>query len=140
MKSKTLNSKKDSTLMNDSVADKAGFTMIEVVVSLVILSTSLVALFAALRICGSASYHNRMQTDAVLLAESLFAQTHQEKEMVFETREGTRNRYQWRVKLAPTPVENLAAVRVTVEWLEQGRRQSYELLSLIHFQSRLEGR
>ena len=57
--------------LSDSVREQAhrGFTMVEVIVALVILSTSMLAIFGVLSTCSRASYHARLLTKAVFMAE-----------------------------------------------------------------------
>lgn len=113
----------------------SGYTMVEVVVALVILGTTIVAVFGALRNCSRAAQHTRMLTRSVLLAESLLTDVMTSGEAVFETKEGQADSYSWKVEIAPTPVDNLGAVRVEVSWVEQQRPQQYELLSLVYMGS-----
>jgi hypothetical protein len=91
----------------------------------------MLAAFAAMRTCASAAHHARMLTKSSLLAESLLVEATMSEKASFETKQGTTDKYSWKVRIAPTPVENLGAVRVEVKWTEQGREQKYELFSLI---------
>jgi len=109
--------------------------MVEIVVALAILSVTIVAVFGAMRTCATAAHHTRMLTKSVLLAESLLAETRMSENTVYETREGRENLYQWKVQIAPTPVESLGAVHVQVQWQEQQRQQQYELFSLVQMKS-----
>ena len=118
----------------------AGFTMVEIIATLAILSTSLLAVFGAMRVCSMASYHARMLTQSVFLAESLLTETILNKNIAFETTQGQQNVYTWQVQTAPTPVENLGAICVRVEWQEQQRQQQYELYSLIYIKPLIEGK
>jgi hypothetical protein len=104
--------------------------MVEVLVALVILGTTIVAVFGALRSCSRAAHHTRMLTRSVLLANAK-----KSGEAAFETKEGQQDPNSWKVEIAPTPVDNLGAVRVEVRWLEQQQLQQYELLSLIYMGS-----
>jgi prepilin-type N-terminal cleavage/methylation domain-containing protein len=112
-----------------------GFTMVEIVVALAILSTTTVAVFGAMQTCAKAAHHTRMLTQSVLLAESLLVETMLSGNMVFETKEGEKNRYSWEVQIVPTPVESLGAIHVKVQWREQQRQQQYELFSLVQMRS-----
>jgi type II secretory pathway pseudopilin PulG len=116
-----------------------GFTMVEIIVALTILSTSLIALFGTLQICTTAVHHTRMLTNSVLLAEKLFTETKLNQNLAFETRQGRHDIYQWKVQTVPTPIEYLGAVSVQVKWKEQKRQQQYELISLIYIQPVFEG-
>ena len=108
-----------------------GFTMVEVVVSLAILSTTVIAVFGALRTCATAAHHTRMLTRSVLLAETLLVEARLSEIAVFETKKGREDPYQWQVRIVPTPIENLGAIHVQVRWQEQQREQQYELFSLV---------
>jgi general secretion pathway protein I len=116
----------------------AGFTMVEVVVALAILGTTIIAVFGAMRSCSRAAHHTRMLTKSVLLAETLLAEAKTSELAVFETTQGQKDSYTWTVRIAPTPIENLGAIRVEVKWLEQQREQQYELLSLIYMRPSAE--
>lgn len=109
--------------------------MMEVVVALVILSTTVIAVFGAMQTCARAAHHTRMLTKSVLLAESLLVETRLSENTAFETREGREDRYNWKVRIVPTPVESLGAIHVCIEWREQQRRQQYELFSLVQMKS-----
>jgi general secretion pathway protein I len=111
------------------------FTIVEVVVALTILGVAVMAIFGALRACSQATHHARMLTGSVLLAERLLTEIRLNENRAFETRNGGDGLYQWRVRVAPTPVEGLGAIHVQVTWPEQQRRQQYDLFSLAHMQS-----
>jgi len=113
----------------------AGFTMVEIVVALAILSITIIALFGAMRTCSTAAHHTRMLTRSVLLAESLLVEARLSENTVFETRKGQDNLYRWKVQIVPTPIESLGAIQVQIEWQEQQRQQQYELFSLIQMKS-----
>ncbi len=114
------------------------FTLIEVIVALAILGTGITAVFGVLSVCSRAAHHNRMLTQAVLLAESELARASLVKRTEFGTQDGTSGPFKWQVDIASTPVEDLAAIKVTVTWSEQKRPQSYELLSCIRMKSFVE--
>lgn len=114
--------------------------MVEVIVALAVLGTSIIAVFGAMSTCSMAAHHTRMLTKSVLLAESLLAEARLTENAVFETKEGREGSYRWQVRIAPTPVENLAAIHVQVKWQEQRRQQQYELFSLIHMKPLIEGK
>ena len=132
------NPKSDKTyspFANSRPAVAAAFTMVEVIVALAILSTTIVAIFGAMRTCSDASHHTRMLTRSVLLAESLLVEATLPQEKAYETRKGLAEPFQWKVRIAPTPVEELGAIHVQVNWLEQHREQQYDLFSLIRMKS-----
>lgn len=117
----------------------AGFTMVEIIASLAILSTSMLAVFGVLRICTRAGHHCEMMGQSMLLAESLLNETMGNQISAFETSEGQRGPFHWQVELKSTEIENLGAVYVRVVWQEQQKEQSSELYSFIHIPSVLEG-
>ena len=117
-----------------------GFTMVEVVVALAILSTTILAVFGAMRVCSTGAHHARMLTRSVLLAETLLAEAMLSERLVFETTRGQMDAYSWEVRTMATPVDNLGAIHVKVTWREQQREQQYELLSLVHKGPSMQGR
>jgi type II secretion system protein I len=109
-----------------------GFTMVEIIVALVILSTSMLAIFGVLSTCSRASYHSRQLTKAELIAESLMTQAMLKQPISYETIQGTQEPFTWQYKITQTDCENLGAISVQVQWQEQQRPQQYELFSLVH--------
>lgn len=137
LESKNLQSKCRSNNSRSFTTDRTagGFTLVEIVVSLAILSVTIVAVFGALRMCSRAAYHARMLTKSVLLAESLIVEKRISENTAYETTEGQDGSYRWTVQVAPTPVESLGAIVVRVQWAEQQRPQQYELVSMIQMRS-----
>jgi Tfp pilus assembly protein PilV len=109
--------------------------MIEVVVALALLATSVMAVFGALRTCAGAAYHARMLTQSVLLAERLLVSAKDRETPAFETTQGQQEPFAWTVQTVQTPVDDLAAVCVRVRWQEQQREQEFELRSLVQMKS-----
>ncbi len=107
-----------------------GFTLLEVLIAMVILSTALTAIFMALRTCTIAARHGRMLTQAVLLAETKLTEFMLTDNPAYETQTGVSGTFGWLVRTTPTEIENLAAVEVIISWNEQQRPQQYEMLSL----------
>ncbi len=116
-------------------ARKTAFTIVEVIVAMALLGTSMIAVFGVLRTCATAAQHARMLTRGVCLAERLLVDAGMRENPAFETVKGNEGRYTWDVQIAPTPVEDLGAVCVRVKWPEQGRTQEYELLSFVPMKS-----
>ena len=117
-----------------------GFTMVEVIVALAILSTSMLAVFGTLRMCTTANSSSQRLTESVLLAERLLAETTLKDSITFHTTKGYKDRFSWQIQTAPTRMDNLAAVYVTVQWIEQQKPQEYQLYLLMHIPVLMEGK
>lgn len=113
----------------------SGFTMVEVIVAMTLMGTTMTAIFVVLRMCSSVSNHTRMLTGSVLLAENLYTEIRLNENTAFETKEGQEDLYSWETKIAPTTLDNLGALHILVKWKEQQRQQQYELFSLIQMKS-----
>ena len=112
-----------------AINKQKAFTILEVVVALTVLCTSFLAIFATLRVCSGASYHGRLLTQAVLLAETKMTESLITDNPAYETRTGALQPFQWQVNITPTPIKDLAEVKVAITWQEQQRPQQYVLLS-----------
>jgi len=117
-----------------------GFTMVEIIVALAILSTSVLAVFGVLRMCASANNASQRLTESVFLAEKLLAETMLKDNIGFQTTEGNQGQFSWQIQTCPTGMDNLAAISVTVQWLDQQKPQQYQLYLLKHIPSLVEGR
>lgn len=111
--------------------DNSGFTMLEVVVALAVMSISVLAVFGVMRACSLASGQSTFLTESALLAERLVTETSLKKPVVYQTTQGTEGRLHWTIKVAPTGMDNLASLSVKVSPQQQPQRY-FELLSLIH--------
>ena len=120
--------------------DVTAFTLAEVLVAVAIFAAAATAIFTAMRTSAAARHQGRMLTGSVLLAETLLAEVFVDQHRTFETRRGRQGPYTWQVHVAPTPVENLAAVKVTVAWPQQQKMRRYELFSLVHQPPSIEGK
>jgi len=118
---------------------KAAFTLIEIIVSITILSTSLLAVFGVFRMCSSASVTSQRLTESVLLAEKLLVETTLEKNIRFQTKSGKEGFYDWQIKTSPSEIESLAVIEVTVIWHQQMNEKEYTLKSLLHIPPQYEG-
>ncbi len=114
---------------------RCGFSIIEVIVAMTVFGVSMIAIFGTMRTVSRAAYHARMQTKAVLLAESLLTDARLTKDTSYTTSEGTNERFMWEVLISPTPVEDLGVIRVAISWKEQQRDQKYELTSFLQMKS-----
>jgi prepilin-type N-terminal cleavage/methylation domain-containing protein len=117
-----------------------GFTLVEIIVALAILSTSMLAVFGALRMCVTANSRSQRLTESVLLAERLMAEITLDNNVTYQSTKGSEGLFSWQIQTAPTGMDNLAAVCVTVQWLNQQRPQEYRLYSLMHIPALMEGR
>jgi Tfp pilus assembly protein PilV len=120
--------------------DTSAFTMVEIIISLAILSTSMLAVFGVLSICLVANNQSMMLTKSALLAENLLSETSLKMPISYQTVTGSEGLFNWQVQIAPTEMDNLAAVCIKVEWRQQQRQMQYELLSLLCIQSQIEGK
>ena len=109
--------------------------MVEVIVAITLLGTTLTAIFYVLRTCSTVSNHTRMLTGSVLVAENLLTETRLSEKTAFETKKGQEGLYSWEMKIAPTPLDNLGALHILVKWNEQQREQQYELYSLLQMKT-----
>jgi prepilin-type N-terminal cleavage/methylation domain-containing protein len=115
------------------------FTLIEVMVSLAIMATALLAIFTAMRSSASAAIHAGTLTKATLLAESLLTETINQDDLVFNTTQGKSDRFKWKIQIATTPIDNLAAVNIKISWPFANGSRHYELLTLRYIEPKFQG-
>lgn len=121
-------------------SETGGFTMVEIIVALAILSTSMLAVFGALRMCTTANSSSQRLSESVLLAEKLLAETTLNNKITYQTTKGSEGQFSWQIQTAPTGMDNLAAVSVSIQWLDQQKPQEYQLYSLMHIPALMEGK
>ena len=114
--------------------------MVEILVALAILSTSMLAVFGTLRMCVTANSNSQRLTQSVLLAERLMTETILDNNITYQTANGNEGLFSWEIQTASTEMDNLAAVCVTVRWLEQQKPQEYKIYSLMHLSDLMEGK
>ncbi len=117
-----------------------GFTMVEIIVALAILSTSMLAVFGTLRMCTTANSGSQRLTESVLLAEKLLAEATLNNKITYHTTKGSEGHFSWQIQTAPTGMDNLAAVSIKIQWLDQQKPQEYQLYSLMHIPALMEGK
>jgi prepilin-type N-terminal cleavage/methylation domain-containing protein len=117
-----------------------GFTMVEVIVAMAVLSTSMLAVFGVLRMCVSADSTCQRLTESVFLAEKLLAETAFNDKITYRTTMGSSGQFSWQIQTAPTGMVNLAAVSIQVQWFEQQKPREYRLYSLMHIPALMEGK
>jgi general secretion pathway protein I len=115
-----------------------GFTLLEVMVALAIVSVALVSLLTLAN--RSITTHARLQrlTQATLLAQQKMATTEVDARfgrLVRNRQEGVfpepYSAYRWRLDFADTPLPSIKAVTVTVVWGEEKNHESVDLTSLL---------
>lgn len=113
------------------------FSILEVIVAMVILGVSMIAILGAMKSSANASHHSRMQTRAVLIAESHLVNIRLTDLTSYTTTQGQSEdgRFNWQIQIAPTGKENLGLVQVTVNWQEGHRDNNYELVSFAQMKS-----
>ncbi len=98
--------------------DERGFTLLEVMIALAIISIALVSMLALAN--RSISVHDRLQrmTQATLLAQSKMAEV--ESAEVGDADQGSFDEpfenYRWRVQYSDTPLPSVTMVTVSVDW------------------------
>lgn len=114
--------------------------MVEIIVALAILSTSMLAVFGALRMCTTANSISQRLTESVFLAEKLLAETTLNSKITYQTTRGSEGQFSWQIQTAPTGMDNLTAVSIQIQWLDQQKPQEYHLHSLMHIPALMEGK
>jgi general secretion pathway protein I len=110
--------------------DEAGFTLLEVLVALAILSVSLATLLGIFSMNLDRARQSEAEMGARTLAQSLIAQT----DVVIDPKLGSRSGradggFSWRVDLKPF-APALASVSASVMWQGSGGNRSLTLYSL----------
>ncbi len=72
--------------------------MVEIIVALAILSTSMLAVFGVLRMCISANSSSQRLTESVFLAEKLLAETTLSGNVTYHTTKGNEGQFSWQSK------------------------------------------
>jgi general secretion pathway protein I len=115
-----------------------GFTLLEIMVALAIISVALVSLLAL----GNRSIgtHARLQqmTQATLLAQQKMATAEVDARLgrLDKTRQEGGfaepfTAYRWRLEFADTPLPSIKTVTVTVTWGDEGRNEYVDLTSFL---------
>lgn len=117
----------------------AGFTLLEVMVALAIVSVALVSLLSLGN--RTIATHARLQklTRATLLAQQRMAVTEVDARLgrLDQNRQAgifaePFSEYRWRLEFAETPLPSVKTVTVTVTWGEEAKHESVSLTSLIY--------
>jgi general secretion pathway protein I len=121
-----------------SQTGERGFTLIEVLVALTILSISLVVLLGIFSQGLALAEENAKEADARNLAQSLLAQTETAPHPAFGDTNGVSNGLRWRVRITPygsgadqQAWQGIAQqIDATVMWDGEGRPRSLTLTTL----------
>lgn len=124
--------------MNSGGAAVSGFTLLETVVALAIVSAALVSLLSLGN--RSVAVHSRLQhlTRATLLAQQKIAETE------VSSRQGRLERiaqsgvfdapyagYRWRLEFSPTPLPSVVVATITVAWGNEGQNEAVDVSSFL---------
>jgi general secretion pathway protein I len=120
------------------VSLRSGFTLLEIMIALAIVSIAMVSLLALAN--RSIGVHDRLQriTTATLLAQQKMAET--EVNARSGTLQGAENQgefsgpyaaYRWQIAYADTPLPAVRMVTVTVLWGDEKRNELVDLTSFI---------
>ena len=127
-----------TALSTRGAAAARGFTLLEIMVALAIISVALVALLALGN--RSIATHARLQqlTQATLLAQQKLATAEVDARLgrLEQVRqEGVfpepYTAYRWRLEFADTPLPSIRTITVTVAWGEEDRNESVDLTSFL---------
>ena len=115
-----------------------GFTLLEIVVALAIVSVALVSLLSLGN--RSVAVHSRLQhlTQATLLAQQKMAETEVSSRQgrlertvqtgVFDTPHAD---YRWRLEFSPTPLPSVVVATVTVAWGNESKNEAVDVSSFL---------
>jgi general secretion pathway protein I len=121
-----------------SRSSESGFTLIEVLVALTILSISLAVLLSVFMQGLDRAHESRSEADARVLADSLLAQAKIEASPSIGDSTGKTNDLLWHLRIEPYGTaddraawhENAAQIRATVSWRGDGGIRSITLSTL----------
>ncbi|HPS55256.1 MAG TPA: hypothetical protein PLP05_06640 [Sedimentisphaerales bacterium] len=109
-----------------------GFTLVEAIAAIAIMSTSLLAIFGTAHSCLIASDMNRKLTHAVFIAETLINEQLLDEQIAYQTIQGQTDDYNWQIKILQTDIDNLAKIEITVAFKHQSAQQQYQLVSFLY--------
>lgn len=103
-----------------------GFTLVEVLVAMTVLSVGILGLLGALLLSSNVSARSEHLENAVDLANSKLQQAICVKVDQLQPEQGNQDRYNYTLSMEDRP-GGLMAAKMTVQWLEGGSIQKYTL-------------
>lgn len=114
---------------NFFVDRRRAFTLLEVLVSMMILSVGILGVLRIFSMCVRANAHAANLEEAVRMAQNQLALATAASGQSLSPSQGTSGRYQWSLEYAQKS-EGLVLALVTVQWTEQGQEQQFKLSQL----------
>jgi type II secretion system protein I len=114
---------------------RAGTTLVEVMVTMVVLGVGLVSVMRAFSTCSANVSLIRGETVAETFASSMMAQMREDPTLLLSEDEGEigpeHPGFTWQRELRETDEPGVLAVRLTVQWRARAVRRDYTLVSLV---------
>lgn len=112
-----------------------GFTLLEIMVALTIVSIALVAMIGVVQRNILANDNLHQMTRATLLAKQKMAEIENRVEGAFEQREGEfpppYQNFSWQSHLTPTPISGVEQIDLSVIWGDERKQELVTLTSFI---------
>ena len=105
---------------------RGGFTLVEVLVALMVLSVGILGLLGALLLSSNVSARSEHLDKAVDLANSILQQTICVTADHLQAQQGQEDRYSYAMSLEDRS-GGLMSAKITVQWLEGGSVEQYSL-------------
>jgi len=124
--------------MDKRASGSRGFTLLEIMIALAIISIAMVSLLALAN--RSVRVHERLQriTEATLLAQQVMAETEVKASHGTLSKSASNGvfsepneQYRWRIDFTGTPLPSVQMVTVTVLWGDEKRNELVDLTSFI---------
>jgi general secretion pathway protein I len=110
--------------------------LLELIVSLAILSSGLLAITRSFILSLETSNHSRLYSTASMLAEEKLAELEESLQVPDGTTYGSfgepYSRFSWNLEVEPSSNQNLKHVRITVSWKERGLEKRAGLSTLLY--------
>lgn len=113
-----------------------GFTLVEVLAAILILSIVVPSLIKAYTVCGSIASLSRQRAEALGIAQSSLDELVATREWMNGTPSGEEKpgptTYQWETSLTSWEEANTQLLTITVSWLNAGQRQEMKLETVVY--------